>query len=126
MSRCQLSTRSCASHARRASKSCSSELGIGFLHVTHGQDEALALADEIVVMNDAVIEQAGPAREVFNAPKTKFVAQFMGGHNVIVLPEGRCGRSTDAVSTPVKDGRVSKPAFWRSSIRETTCLFWQG
>ena len=66
------------------------ELGIGFLHVTHGQDEALALADEIVVMNDAVIEQAGPAREVFNAPKTKFVAQFIGGHNVIVLPEGDC------------------------------------
>ena len=43
------------------------ELGITFIHVTHGQDEALALADEIVVMNDAVIEQAGPAREVFNA-----------------------------------------------------------
>ena len=37
------------------------ELGITFIHVTHGQDEALALADEIVVMNDAVIEQAGTA-----------------------------------------------------------------
>ncbi len=65
------------------------ELGISFIHVTHGQDEALALADEIVVMNNAVIEQAGSAREVFNAPKTRFVAQFMGGHNVV--PEG--GRS---------------------------------
>jgi putative spermidine/putrescine transport system ATP-binding protein len=61
------------------------ELGITFLHVTHGQDEALALADEIVVMNNAVIEQAGPAREVFNAPHTEFVARFMGGHNVLVL-----------------------------------------
>ncbi len=59
------------------------ELGISFIHVTHGQDEALALADEIVVMNNAVIEQAGPAREVFGAPKTEFVARFMGGHNVI-------------------------------------------
>ncbi len=59
------------------------ELGITFIHVTHGQDEALALADEIVVMNNAVIEQAGPAREVFNAPRTEFVARFMGGHNVI-------------------------------------------
>ena len=59
------------------------ELGITFIHVTHGQDEALALADEVVVMNNAVIEQAGSARDVFNAPKTQFVARFLGGHNVI-------------------------------------------
>jgi putative spermidine/putrescine transport system ATP-binding protein len=83
------------------------ELGISFLHVTHAQEEALALADEIVVMNDAVIEQAGPAREVFNAPKTKFVAQFIGGHNVFVLPEGTVAVRTDAVSTSdVKNGRI--------------------
>ncbi|MGR3804625.1 MAG: ABC transporter ATP-binding protein [Marinibacterium profundimaris] len=61
------------------------ELGITFIHVTHGQDEALALADEVVVMNNAVIEQAGPAREVFNAPETEFVARVLGGHNVITL-----------------------------------------
>jgi putative spermidine/putrescine transport system ATP-binding protein len=64
------------------------ELGITFIHVTHGQDEALALADEIVVMNNAVIEQAGPARDVFNAPAHRFVARFIGGHNVMALPEG--------------------------------------
>lgn len=73
------------------------ELGISFLHVTHGQDEALALADEIVVMNNAVIEQAGPARDVFNAPRTEFVARFMGGHNVIALPEGHFAVRADAV-----------------------------
>jgi putative spermidine/putrescine transport system ATP-binding protein len=61
------------------------ELGITFIHVTHGQDEALALADEIVVMNNAVIEQAGPPRDVFNAPRTEFVARFIGGHNVMAL-----------------------------------------
>ena len=84
-----------------------SELGISFLHVTHGQDEALALADEVVVMNNAVIEQAGPARDVFNAPKTKFVAQFMGGHNVIALPEGSVAIRTDAVTTtPTDEGRI--------------------
>lgn len=83
------------------------ELGISFLHVTHGQDEALALADEIVVMNNAVIEQAGPAREIFNTPKTKFVAQFMGGHNVIALPEGNVAIRTDAVSTTApQEGRL--------------------
>ena len=74
------------------------ELGISFIHVTHGQDEALALADDIIVMNNAVIEQAGPAREVFNAPKTQFVAQFMGGHNVIALPAGHFAIRSDAVS----------------------------
>ncbi len=73
------------------------ELGISFVHVTHGQDEALALADEIVVMNNAVIEQAGPAREVFNAPTTAFVARFIGGHNVIALPQGHFAIRTDAV-----------------------------
>ena len=73
------------------------ELGIPFVHVTHGQDEALALADEVVVMNNAVIEQAGPAREVFNAPRTEFVARFMGGHNVIATPQGKVAFRADGV-----------------------------
>lgn len=83
------------------------ELGISFIHVTHGQDEALALADDIVVMNNAVIEQAGPVREVYNAPKTQFVAQFMGGHNVISLPEGEFAVRSDVVTpTDPETGRV--------------------
>ncbi len=84
------------------------ELGISFLHVTHGQDEALALADEIVLMNDAVIEQAGPAREVFNAPRTEFVARFMGGHNVIALSDGQVAVRADVVRpTGQGEGRVT-------------------
>lgn len=73
------------------------ELGITFIHVTHGQDEALALADEIVVMNNGVIEQAGPARDVFNAPKSAFVARFIGGHNVLDLPHGHFAVRADEV-----------------------------
>lgn len=84
-------------HMRTELKKLQRELGITFIHVTHGQDEALALADEIVVMNNAVIEQAGPAREVFNAPKTAFVARFIGGHNVISLPQGRFAVRADEV-----------------------------
>ncbi len=64
------------------------ELGISFIHVTHSQTEAMALADEVIVMNNAVIEQAGSPREVYQFPKTEFVARFLGGHNVIRLPEG--------------------------------------
>jgi putative spermidine/putrescine transport system ATP-binding protein len=59
------------------------ELGISFIHVTHSQDEALALADDIIVMNGGRIEQAGSPRAVFNTPATEFVARFIGGHNVL-------------------------------------------
>ncbi|MCL2429881.1 MAG: ABC transporter ATP-binding protein, partial [Alphaproteobacteria bacterium] len=61
------------------------ELGISFIHVTHSQEEAMALADMIVVMNDGRIEQAGAPREVYNKPRTEFVARFMGGNNVISI-----------------------------------------
>ncbi len=80
------------------------QLGITFIHVTHGQDEALALADEIVVMNDSLIEQAGKTREVFEAPKTAFVARFLGSHNVIALPEGQVAIRADALSLNAPDG----------------------
>ncbi|MDJ0994495.1 MAG: ABC transporter ATP-binding protein [Dinoroseobacter sp.] len=78
------------------------DLGITFIHVTHGQDEALALADEIVVMNDARIEQAGKTRAVFEAPQTAFVARFLGSHNVIALAEGVVAIRADAlrINTP--------------------------
>jgi putative spermidine/putrescine transport system ATP-binding protein len=71
------------------------ELSISFVHVTHSQDEAMALADLIVVMNGGRIEQAGTARDVFNAPRTAFVAQFMGGHNVIATANGKIALRSD-------------------------------
>lgn len=58
-------------------------LGITFVHVTHSQEEAMALADIMVIMNDGRIEQAGSPREVFERPATAFVARFMGDHNVL-------------------------------------------
>ncbi|MEL6997710.1 MAG: ABC transporter ATP-binding protein [Pseudomonadota bacterium] len=65
------------------------ELGITFIHVTHSQDEAMALSDQIVVMNAGKIEQAGPPRDVFNTPRTEFVARFIGNHNVLSLDDKR-------------------------------------
>ncbi len=59
------------------------KLGITFVHVTHSQDEAMALADLVVVMQRGRIEQANHPREVFNAPANGFVARFIGGHNVL-------------------------------------------
>ena len=64
------------------------ELGFTFVHVTHSQEEAMALADQVVVMNQGRIEQTGSPREVYNAPRFEFVARFMGAHNVMEMPSG--------------------------------------
>lgn len=78
-------------------KKLQQKLGITFLHVTHGQDEALALADQIVVMNNAVIEQSGAPQDIFNTPETAFVARFIGGHNVISIDGQKQTVRTDRV-----------------------------
>jgi putative spermidine/putrescine transport system ATP-binding protein len=76
-------------------KKLQKELGISFIHVTHGEDEAMALADLMVVMNQGVIEQAGTPREVFNAPMTAFIARFIGGHNIVSDAGGAIAVRTD-------------------------------
>ncbi|MEP3114614.1 ABC transporter ATP-binding protein [Nisaea sp.] len=68
---------------REELKRLQSELGISFIHVTHSQEEAMALADLVVVMNDGRIEQAAAPRDVFERPASVFVARFIGGHNVM-------------------------------------------
>lgn len=91
------------------------ELGLTFIHVTHSQEEAMALADTMVVMNDGRIEQVGSPHDVYNRPASEFVARFMGGHNVLDTAAGKIGvrcdhmqisRSTDALP----DGPHSKRA----------------
>lgn len=77
-------------------KKLQTSLGITFVHVTHSQEEAMALADLIVVMNDGRIEQAGPPRTVFERPATAFVARFMGDHNVV---SGRVAGVADGLVT---------------------------
>ena len=72
------------------------EFGISFIHVTHTQMEAIALADMVVVMDQGQIEQAGSAREVFDRPRTPYVARFIGGQNVL---SGTVTRSGDGTVT---------------------------
>ena len=59
------------------------ELSITFIHVTHTQLEAVAVADMVVVMDQGLIEQAGPPEEIYALPNTAYVARFMGGQNVL-------------------------------------------
>jgi putative spermidine/putrescine transport system ATP-binding protein len=93
------------------------DLGISFIHVTHSQDEAMALADVIVLMNGGKIEQAATPREIFNRPRSEFVAKFIGGHNVLKLEGGPVAVRSDRLSLlkpgetangPVIPGTVSQ------------------
>jgi ABC-type Fe3+/spermidine/putrescine transport system ATPase subunit len=59
------------------------ELGLMFIHVTHNQEESLSMADRIVVMNDAKIQQIGDPLTVATKPETELVARFMGDNNII-------------------------------------------
>ncbi|GAA0570599.1 ABC transporter ATP-binding protein [Craurococcus roseus] len=65
------------------------DLGITFVHVTHSQDEALALADLVVLMRAGRIEQQGAPEDLFDRPRTAFAARFMSGHNVVAGADGR-------------------------------------
>ena len=71
------------------------DLGITFVHVTHAQDEALALSDLVVVMERGRILQADSPRAVFEKPRTPFVARFLGGHNIL-----ECRNGGGALSLP--------------------------
>lgn len=58
-------------------------LGMTFLHVTHDQEEAFALSDWIVVMNRGQVEQQGAPQDIYRRPRSAYVADFIGGSNVI-------------------------------------------
>ncbi len=90
------------------------ELGIIFIHVTHSQEEAMALADVAVVMKDGHIVQEGHPREIFNRPATAFVARFMGGHNVLELD----GRTVTLRSDAIRLSRDAGSGQRRATIRE--------
>jgi putative spermidine/putrescine transport system ATP-binding protein len=102
------------------------ELGISFIHVTHGQDEAMALADIVVLMNRGRIEQQGSPREIFNHPLTEFTAKFIGGHNVITFDDETFAvrndrlmlkKAGEAVNGPSIAGIVSEVEYQGTYVR---------
>ncbi|MDX2698593.1 ABC transporter ATP-binding protein [Streptomyces ipomoeae] len=93
-------------------KRIQTEVGITFIHVTHDQEEAMTMADTVAVMNAGRVEQLGSPTDLYENPRTTFVANFLGTSNLIeaevdstsgedivlkagdgklVLPEARCG-----------------------------------
>jgi spermidine/putrescine transport system ATP-binding protein len=78
-------------------KAIQRRVGTTFVHVTHDQEEAMAIADRIVVMNAGRVEDHGPPREVYLHPKTLFTAGFMGEVNRIPVAGGRAAFGPVAV-----------------------------
>jgi putative spermidine/putrescine transport system ATP-binding protein len=110
-------------HMRGELKRLQRELGLSFVHVTHSQEEAMALADLVVVMEAGHIRQAGPAREIFEKPNTAFVARFIGGHNVIKIARGQVAVRADrcrlgsAGSQPSLSGRATNIEYLGPMVR---------
>ena len=99
-SRCRRSTRSCASRCAWSCSALQRKLGIIFVHVTHSQDEAMALAD-LDRGHERRPDRAGRRRRATSStrPRTEFVARFIGGHNVITS-DGRPDRGARRPAGP--------------------------
>jgi len=74
------------------------------IYVTHDQEEAMAISDRIAVMNVGTIEQIGTPKEIYESPKTEFVASFMGKTNVV--PAKVVERYDDRVSVEFESFRL--------------------
>src|SRR3954470_15641180 len=79
------------------------QLGLMFIHVTHNQEEALSMADRIVVMSEARIQQVADPLTIATAPETELVARFMGDNNII---RGRVAESSNGHVVVENDEQV--------------------
>ena len=77
-------------------KRIQADIGITFVHVTHDQEEALTMADTIAVMNEGRIEQMDSGEELYERPRTEFVANFLGISNLL---DGTVGSRDGAMAT---------------------------
>jgi spermidine/putrescine transport system ATP-binding protein len=109
-------------------KSIQTEIGLTFLHVTHDQEEAMTMADVVAVMNKGKIEQMGAPEQLYELPRTVFVANFLGQSNLftgdvvqhtpdaitvalagnrVVVPLGRSQRHSGEVTVGVRPEKVT-------------------
>ena len=83
------------------------ELGVTFVYVTHSQSEAFAMADRVVIMSGGEIAQVGAPREIYRAPRTRFVAEFVGRNNILTGVVSGIGDGVVTVQTPLGDFRAT-------------------
>ncbi len=94
-------------------KRIQTEVGLTFVHVTHDQEEAMTMADTIAVMNHGRIEQLGGPTELYEAPDTTFVANFLGQSNMVHATVS--GADGDQLVLDVQGQKIAMPAARRSS-----------
>jgi spermidine/putrescine transport system ATP-binding protein len=113
------------------------EVGITFIHVTHDQEEAMTMADQIVVMNHGRIEQAGTPSELYEHPATAFVAGFLGVSNLltgtiagpdrvrlttgteVLVPSGALDGRTGSVAIGIRPEKIRAAAGERNELAGT-------
>ncbi len=83
-------------------------LGVTFVYITHDQEEALNMSDRIAVMKDGRFEQVGSPSEIYDSPKTSFVAQFVGSANIVEAAVTEVLGDYAVVNTPNGEGKVLK------------------
>jgi spermidine/putrescine transport system ATP-binding protein len=109
-------------------KTIQNEVGLTFVHVTHDQEEAMTMADTVAVMNKGAIEQMGAPEDLYELPKTAFVANFLGQSNLftgevttttattigveiggrkVVVPKDRAERHSGTVTIGVRPEKLS-------------------
>ena len=110
---------------REEIRSLQRKLRVTTVMVTHDQEEALSVADRIVVMNQGVIEQVGSPMQIYREPATPFVADFVGKINVLsgrLFPHGEV--QVGAHPVPLPSTRPPPSATSRSTFGPRTC--WRG
>jgi spermidine/putrescine transport system ATP-binding protein len=101
------------------------EVGITFVYVTHDQGEALTMSDRIAVMNDGNIEHLGTPREIYEHPRTRFVAGFIGTSNLLTGTVSRLDgdlaiiqvNPDERILVPVQDRAVSEGSRLELTVR---------
>jgi spermidine/putrescine transport system ATP-binding protein len=100
-------------------KRIQNEVGITFVHVTHDQEEAMTMADRIVIMNSGHIEQLGTPTELYESPRTAFVAGFLGVSNLLeaeVVGEGTV-KLNDGTIVRVPGEALNRTGFLQIGVR---------
>jgi putrescine transport system ATP-binding protein len=87
-------------------------LGIAFILVTHDQEEALIMADRIGVMREGRLMQVGTPAEMYERPRTRFVAEFLGAANVLPIAVRNGQITLAATGTPVQAEQTAHDAAW--------------
>jgi spermidine/putrescine transport system ATP-binding protein len=96
-------------------KRIQTDVGLTFIHVTHDQEEAMTMADTVAVMNQGRIEQQGPPEELYDLPRTTFVANFLGRSNLVA---GSVTRNTGGEVTVELDSGIATAPTSRAIVSE--------